>query len=104
MTVPPPYSPSGMTPSNDPYSRGWSSTLIASRFVEGSSEGPFGDRPGKQHPVPFEAEVVVQVGGAVLLDDESEGAAGRLASFRAARLWRCIEVPLAVVLFQRHWH
>ena len=41
-TVPPPYSPSGMTPSNPPYSSGWSSTWTASRFSPGSRLGPFG--------------------------------------------------------------
>src|SRR5262249_19435122 len=42
ITVPPPYSPSGITPSNPPYSTGWSSTCSASRFTAGSSDGPFG--------------------------------------------------------------
>src|SRR5580658_1089979 len=42
MTVPPPYSPSGMTPSKLAYSTGWSSTCIARRLTEESSEGPLG--------------------------------------------------------------
>ena len=42
MTVPPPYSPSGMVPSNAAYSRGWSSVLTARRLSAGSSDGPFG--------------------------------------------------------------
>jgi ribosome recycling factor len=32
----------GITPSNDPYSTGWSSTCIASRLSRGSKDGPFG--------------------------------------------------------------
>ena len=39
---PPPYSPSGMTPSKSIYSSGWSSVCTASRFSAGSSDGPFG--------------------------------------------------------------
>src|SRR6266542_2651279 len=42
ITVPPPYSPSGMIPSNFAYSSGWSSTAMARRLTEGSREGPFG--------------------------------------------------------------
>src|ERR671918_2234904 len=42
MTGPPPYSPSGITPSNVAYSRGWSSVGMASRFSRGSVDGPFG--------------------------------------------------------------
>ena len=39
---PPPYSPSGITPSKSMYSSGWSSVSTASRFSAGSSDGPFG--------------------------------------------------------------
>jgi hypothetical protein len=42
ITVPPPYWPSGMIPSNFAYSMGWSSVGIAIRLTDGSSEGPFG--------------------------------------------------------------
>ena len=42
ITVPPPYSPLGMMPSNFAYSSGWSSTCTASRLTDGSSDGPFG--------------------------------------------------------------
>jgi hypothetical protein len=41
MTVPPPYSPFGMTPSNFAYSIGWSSVAIGNRLMWGSSEGPW---------------------------------------------------------------
>src|SRR5581483_3642247 len=42
MTVPPPYSPTGMTPSKLAYSSGWSSASMASRRRLGSRDGPFG--------------------------------------------------------------
>src|SRR5436305_849572 len=42
---PAPYSPSGMRPSKLPYSSGWSSVCTASRFTEGSYEGPRGTAP-----------------------------------------------------------
>src|SRR5690606_32257709 len=40
ITVPPPYSPLGMAPSNSAYSRGWSSVRTARRLMSGSGEGP----------------------------------------------------------------
>src|ERR1700685_2492134 len=40
ITVPPPYSPCGMVPSNALYSTGWSSTWTARRFSPGSRLGP----------------------------------------------------------------
>src|SRR5262249_43735765 len=40
ITVPPPYSPSGMVPSKSPYSSGWSSTSTANRLSRGSQDGP----------------------------------------------------------------
>ena len=40
--------------------------------VAGVVAGAFGDGPGFEHAVPAEAEVVVQVRGGVLLDDEGE--------------------------------
>ena len=42
MTVPAPYCLAGMTPSNSPYSSGWSSTCIARRLSLGSRLGPLG--------------------------------------------------------------
>src|SRR5699024_7068512 len=41
-TVPPPYSPAGISPANLAYSRGWSSVRTASRFSFSSSGGPLG--------------------------------------------------------------
>src|SRR5688572_5532898 len=42
MTSPAPYCPGGITPSKEPYSKGWSSVGTARRFSLGSSDGPFG--------------------------------------------------------------
>lgn len=42
ITVPPPYSPFAMTPSNVRYSSGWSSVGTASRRSRGFSDGPRG--------------------------------------------------------------
>src|SRR5438094_31180 len=50
ITVPPPYSPSGMTPSKVAYSSGWSSTAMASRLTAGSSDGPFGTAQERSTP------------------------------------------------------
>ena len=41
-TVPPPYWPFGISPSNLPYSSGWSSTWTASALSPGASGTPFG--------------------------------------------------------------
>src|SRR5674476_189066 len=43
VTVPAPYSPLGMLPSNEPYSSGWSSVCTASRFRLGAVGTPFGN-------------------------------------------------------------
>ena len=40
MTSPPPYSPSGITPSKSKYSSGWSSTWTAIRLTSGRGSGP----------------------------------------------------------------
>ncbi len=50
MTVPPPYSPAGMIPSNAAYSSGWSSTCVARRLTDGSSDGPFGIAQERRTP------------------------------------------------------
>ena len=50
MTVPPPYSPAGMIPSKLAYSIGWSSTCVAKRFTDGSSDGPFGTAQDNRTP------------------------------------------------------
>ena len=41
-TWPPPYSPAGMLPSNEPYSSGWSSVWTARWLTFGSVGGAFG--------------------------------------------------------------
>src|SRR5690349_12569314 len=43
VTVPAPYSPFGMVPSNEPYSIGWSSVCTARWFTPGSVGSPFGN-------------------------------------------------------------
>ncbi len=50
ITVPPPYSPSGMIPSNFAYSMGWSSVGMAIRLTDGSSDGPFGTAHDRSTP------------------------------------------------------
>src|SRR4051794_18989095 len=107
MTMPAPY-PSGMTPSKVPYSIGWSSTCIASRFVLGSSDGPFGT-PRQQHALPFEPEVVVQMTGKVLLDAEEQPLCrfGLLRPFFGnvhipGRLRRRFEVALLFIFLENH--
>src|SRR5207244_5962056 len=58
-------------------------------------------RPRQQHAVQLEAEVVMQRGGPVLLDDERK--AGRvLRSDLAARLGSLAEIALRVILLERH--
>ena len=42
FTVPAPYCPFGMVPSNSAYSIGWSSVCTARRLTSVSSGGPFG--------------------------------------------------------------
>lgn len=41
-------------------------------LVLGIEAGAFGDSPGEQDPIELEAEVVMEVGGGVLLDDEAQ--------------------------------
>jgi hypothetical protein len=50
ITVPPPYWPSGMIPSNFAYSIGWSSVGIAIRLIDGSRAGPFGTAQESRTP------------------------------------------------------
>ena len=52
--------------------------------VAGVVAGALGDGPGFEHAVPAEAEVVVQVRGGVLLDDEGEAVWGLMWR----RVWR----------------
>ena len=70
MTSPAPYWPFGMTPSKSKYSIGWSSTWTAIRRIVGSRVGPLGTAQLDEDAVDLEAEVVVEAGRAVALDDE----------------------------------
>ena len=66
--------------------------------------GPAGDRPGLEHAVEFEPEIVVQPGRGMLLDHEATPLRGR--DFRLARRLRgLLEVPLLSIngeVSQRH--
>ena len=62
--------------------------------------------PGFEHPVDFEAKVIVQTRRVVLLDDEAR-VFGRLDRARAARLCRLLEIAARTVLGEflaRHGH
>ena len=63
-----------------------------------------GHRPGEQHAVVLQAEVVVEVAGQVLLDAEEARRAARRGAVRvvARRLGRLREVALALVVVERH--
>ena len=50
ITVPAPYWPSGITPSNSAYSSGWSSVRMARRLSAGFMEGPFGSAQDTSTP------------------------------------------------------
>src|SRR3954447_526092 len=72
-------------------------------LVAGIEGGPLRDRPGGEHAVDLEPQVVVLRGGGVLLDREARMAALRLALpllLRAARLSGLREIALALVLGQ----
>src|SRR5262249_36441242 len=64
---------------------------------------PFRHRPGKHYPFPFKAEVIVERGGAMFLDDERQSrlrsTGGTLFAFR---LRGDIEAALLAVLVERH--
>ena len=55
-------------------------------------------RPAQEHPVPLEAEVVVEAAGGVALDDEAE----RVARLAAERLGRALRIALLAVRVERH--
>src|SRR5262249_11989346 len=65
----------------------------------GNEAGPARDRPAFQDAVHLQAEIVMQPGGVVLLDDETGTARVGSAS---PGLRRDREVPLLAVGFQRH--
>ena len=99
MTEPPPYSPSAIVPSKSAYSSGWSSTATASRFSPGTRLGPRVTAQLFRTPSKRQAEIVVQPGRVVLLNDEDVALLVRRA---ASRLGRRREVPLASIGFERH--
>src|SRR5262249_8851777 len=74
--------------------------LYGEALLRGVEARALGDRPREQDAVELEAEVVVQARGGVLLDDEEVAARGAL--HLAGRLARLLEVPLPVVLLERH--
>ena len=90
--------PAGSSPLKMPYSRGWSSTWTARWFSLGVEGEPLRERPGSEHPVPFEAEVPVQARGVVLLDDEGGAAArpGSVGDHGSASARECPIVGLVV--------
>jgi hypothetical protein len=57
---------------------------------------PLGDRPGLEYPVVLQAQVVVQAGRRVLLDDETR-VVGTLDRGLAARLRRLLEVAFGLI-------
>ena len=61
----------GMTPSKSKYSIGWSSTWTAIRRTSGSRVEALRDGPRDEDAPDLEAEVVVEPGRAVALDDEA---------------------------------
>ena len=85
-TVPAPYSPSGISPSNVAYSSGWSSTWTARCCCPGSSGTPFGTAQLSERAVALEPEVVVEPPGVVALDDEDRLLAALALAERLGRL------------------
>ena len=70
--------------------------LDGEAFVGGDVAGAFGDGPAFEDAVPAEAEVVVEVGGGVLLDDERVlGGVGFWRIFFGAAGWLCGDVEVA---------
>ena len=104
ITSPAPYWPRGITPSKSKYSIGWSSTWTAIRRIDGVERRSLGDRPAREQAVDLEAEVVVEAGRAVALDDEAAARrSGRPAGFAVAGgLRRLAEIALAVIAVEGH--
>ena len=64
--------------------------------------GPLGHRPAQQHPVPFQAQVVVVAAGQVVLHEEPQAPRGLAA--HALRLGGSVEIALLVVGAQLRGH
>lgn len=63
--------------------------------------GSFGDRPTLEHAIEFQTEVVVKVGGIVLLDDETQFAAPSRYTF-ATRFGRRVKVAFSLIFAKVH--
>ncbi len=75
--------------------------LHGEALVGGIERRTFRNSPRLQHAVHFQAEIVMQAGCAVLLDDEAT--LSGLAQFR--RRLRCLlEISFSFVFFERHAH
>jgi len=70
MTVPAPYLPSGMTPSKVSVVEGVVFRRDGEAFLPSDLWKALSDRPGLQHTVNFQAEVVMERGRIVLLDNK----------------------------------
>jgi hypothetical protein len=98
-TVPPPFSPSGMMPSNSPYSTGWSSTCMARRLIEASRLGPLGTALLLSTPFISRRKSYCSVSGGVLLHDKRAPA---LTALLSRGLWSPLEVAFASVVSKAH--
>src|SRR5579862_1759080 len=69
----------------------------------GIERRPFGNRPGKQHAIKFQTEIVMQLRGTVFLDHVLQRAFGK---FRVARFFgrlrRNLEVALSAIFLEGH--
>ena len=63
---------------------------------------PAGDGPRHEDTTDLQAEVVVEAGGAMALDDEAAAECRRDQAGRPGRLGRPPEVALSAVFLQRH--
>ena len=61
--------------------------LHCQAFVGGIHRRTFGDRPGFQDAIEFEAQIVVEAGGGVFLDDEDAGGMRREPGLPALWFW-----------------
>ena len=82
MTSPAPYCPAGITPSNDAVVVRVVLGLHREALFVAVERRSLGHRPGHEHAVAFEPEVVVQPRGGVLLDDEQERSGARRRNLR----------------------
>src|ERR1700724_4522604 len=74
--------------------------LHSEALVGGIERRAFGDGPRFQHAIHFQAKVIVQAGGVVLL--HYEAVAGFALDFRG-RLGSLLEFSFPFVFFEGHW-